>query len=294
MKKVILILFLLFSTGVYTQIKHPKASPHTEIKQDVGLTQITVRYSRPATRGRLIFGYQDNGLPGLVPYGRIWRVGANESTKISLTSETQVMGKTVPKGTYVLYAFPAENEWEIVFHTNLTHWGDGRKAYNPKEDLLRIKIEPEHIEVHQENFLISFDKITHNSLEMLWIWENTLVRIPIQVDTDKLMEKEIAKQLQTNPTAQTYYEASRYLQEQGRDYKRALTYVEKAISLGGNTYYFHRVKSLVEAELGQLAEAIESAKKSMELASTEGKDEFVLLNKKNIAKWKLQLAEKRN
>lgn len=261
------------------QINHPKASPLTITTQEVGLTSIKVEYSRPAVRGRKIFG-------GLVPYGRIWRVGANASTKIIFESDVTILGKILAKGTYALYAFPKAEEWEIVFHNNLAHWGDGRKNYDPNEDALRVEVVPEASESFQENFLITFDKIQHNGLNLLLRWARTQISIPINIDTHSQMEAEIAKQLEDNPTAQTYYEAARYYQEQHIKYGTALEYLKMAIELGGDTYYFHRVKSLVEAALGDFKTAISSAHKSMELAALQDKDEFVRMNEKNIAKWK--------
>ncbi len=261
------------------QIKHPKASPFSQIQQQVGLSTITVSYSRPAVQGRLIFG-------NLVPYGRIWRVGANESTKITIDTDMEVLGNSLPKGTYTLYAFPEKDSWEIVFHKNTTHWGDGRKFYNPNEDAFRITVTPERIPFLQENFLITFDEINHNSINMLWLWEYTKITIPIRVDTDKIMQEEIATMLQKNPAAQTYYEAARYLQEQGKDYPIALLYLNNAIALDGDTYYFLRVKSLVEAALEDYESAIVSAQKSLVLAQEQEKDEFVRMNEKNITHWK--------
>ena len=126
-------LFLGASSG-FSQIAHPKASPFSKVEQEVGLSKITVEYSRPAVKGRTIFAGD-----GLVPYGRIWRVGANESTKFSVDTDVEVMGNKLPEGTYALYAFPNEKEWEIVFHTNTKHWGDGRKDYNPEEDAFALK-----------------------------------------------------------------------------------------------------------------------------------------------------------
>lgn len=280
MGRVVIILFLCMGSYCHTQVTHPKASPSSMVEQEVGLSKITVKYSRPATRGREIFG-------DLVPYGRIWRVGANESTKISVTTDMEVMGNSLPKGTYALYAFPEAETWEIAFHTNTSHWGDGRKNYNPKEDLFRIKVLPKQIPYHQENFLITFDSITHNSANLNLVWANTKVTIPFVVDTSAQMDLEIAKQIAENPTAQTYYEAARYLQEQGTDYQRALAYVNKALELGRDTYYFHRVKSLIEAALGDYELAIESAKRSLEISAELEKDEFVRMNQKNIEKWQL-------
>nr|WP_299383954.1 DUF2911 domain-containing protein [Allomuricauda sp.] len=276
----------MFSCFGYGQINHPKASPLAVVEQHVGLTKITVRYSRPAVKGRHIFGTRQDGMPGLVPNGRIWRVGANESTKITVDKDVNVMGHNLPEGTYALYAFPNEKTLEIAFHTNTGHWGDGRDNYNPKEDLFRIRVLPQHLMEHQENFLITFDSINHNSAKMSLLWANTRVQIPFEVDTAAQMEQEIAHQINTNPSALTYYEAARYLQEQDKEMGRALDYLNKALELGGDTYYFHRVKSLVEARMGDYRSAIASAKKSMAIADSLGKDEFVRMNEKNIIAWK--------
>ncbi|NNF19137.1 MAG: DUF2911 domain-containing protein [Flavobacteriaceae bacterium] len=260
------------------QLEHPKASPLAVIEQNFGLSSITINYSRPAVRGRKIFG-------GLVPYDRIWRVGANESTKFSCDSDLEVMGHTVPAGTYAIYAFPRKEQWEIVFHKNTGHWGDGRDNYKPEEDLFRVKLPVEKTSELQENLLITFDQISHNGLQMQLHWEYSRVRIPINTDTHGRMLRQIDSALAGNPTAQTYYEAGRYLQEQQTDYRTALQYLESAIEMGGDTYYFHRVKSLLQAALGKYGQAIISAERSMELAAAEGKDEFVRMNRANIASW---------
>lgn len=272
-------LLILFSGFLgLSQIDHPKASPFSKIEQEVGLTKITVEYSRPAVKGRKIFG-------DLVPYGRIWRVGANASTKFTVDNAVEILGNKLPQGTYALYAFPEKEEWAIVFHENTTHWGDGRKAYNPEEDAFRVTVNPKSTEAFQENFLIAFDSISHNSLHMIWRWENTKISIPITVDTHYQMMQQIAIKIKENPSAQTYYESARYLQEQGMEYAIALNYLNKAIELDGDTYYFYRVKSLVEAALGDYPSAIIAATKSLKLSEKEEKDEFVRMNKRNITIW---------
>lgn len=277
--RIFLLLFLVSSTVISNaQLVHPKASPLQEISQNVGLSQVRIKYSRPAVRGRKIFG-------NVVPYGRIWRVGANESTKIALTHPMHIGAHKIPAGTYALYAFPETAAWEIVFHKDTTLWGDGRDAYSPDNDLFRYTVIPEAWPEAQENFLITFDRITHNSLQMLLIWDHTCIRIPMKVDTAALMEASIEEALSNNPSAQTYYEAARYLQEEGRDYDRALNYIEKALEYGGDTYYFCRVRSLILEGLGLYPEAIEAARRSEFLAAQEGKDEFVRMNRQNIKKW---------
>jgi len=292
MKKATFLFFLLVGIYGFSQLKHPKASPAATVTQEVGFTTIKVDYSRPAVRGRQVFGNRPDGKKGLVPYGRIWRVGANESTKITIDTDVSVMGNILAEGTYALYAFPQENEWEVVFHKNTKHWGDGRTNYNAAEDAFRIKVKPNSEASYQENFLISFDRITHNGANMIWHWENTEVVVPIAVDTDGMMEKQISKALQPGPSAQTYYETARYYVEQGVKYPEALEYLNKALELGGDTYYFHRVKSLTEAALKDYKSAIKSAEKSLKIAEGLGKDEFVLMNQKNIDLWKGKLKMK--
>lgn len=282
MRTLTLLFFLLKAVSLHGQIEHPKASPFASLRQDVGFTTLDVVYSRPAVKGRTIFG-------DLVPYGRIWRVGANASTKFSTNTPLRIHGNELQAGTYALYAFPYADHWEVVFHNNTGHWGDGRTAYDPAEDAFRIRVTPESIPYSQENFLIAFDSITHNSAVMHWIWEQTRVAIPIEVNTQAAMEAGIQDALANNPSAQTYYEAARFYQEEGIKFKESLTYLDKALELGGNTYYFHRVRSLVLADLGRFAEAIQAAQRSRDLAAAEGKDEFVRMNDNNIKAWRLKV-----
>lgn len=274
-------------------MKHPKASPFSKIEQEVGLSKITIEYSRPSAKGRVLFGNQPDGESSLVPYGRIWRVGANESTKITFSTDVFIEGQKLLKGTYALYAFPEEKEWQIVFHKNITHWGDGRQKYNVEEDALRIHVIPVQKQNFQETFLISFDDIDHNATLMNWNWGNTEVSIPIQFDTKSIFQEQIYAQLLNTPTSQTYYEIARYYQEQGLKPIEALGYVDSAISMGGDTYYFHRVRSLILADLRKYKAAIKASYISIELAEKEGKDEFVRLNQNDIRRWKtLQVTNK--
>ena len=138
MRLLFLSLGFMIGCALQAQIEHPKASPFAEIRQDVGLSTLHVSYSRPAVRGRTIFG-------DLVPYGRIWRVGANASTKFTTDTRLEIQDNTLEPGTYALYAFPYETYWEVVFHNNTSHWGDGRTAYKPDEDAFRIRVTPEKI-----------------------------------------------------------------------------------------------------------------------------------------------------
>lgn len=278
----IIYVFLATINQSTAQINYPRASPDCEIEQIVGLSELKVTYSRPAVRGRKIIG-------DLVPYGRIWRVGANESTKFTVSDDFKVNGKELPAGTYALYTFPEKEEWEIVFHNNLKHWGDGRSNYRPEEDAIRFKVKPQKTKTFYETFTIEFDEITHNSTKMVWLWENTKISFSIEVDTHKKVMEDIAKQIESNPTADTFYQASRYLQEQGLEYEKARKWLIKAHELAGEKYYINRVRSLVEAALGNYKEALKFARKSREIAEELGKDEFVRMNEKNINRWEKEV-----
>lgn len=269
---------LIFTIISNAQIKHPKVSPHSILKQEAGLTSFTVDYSRPAVRDRKIFG-------NVVPFGRIWRVGANESTKFTVSTNVKIMGNELEAGTYALYAYPQKDSWEIVFHSNISHWGDGRNNYNPKEDVLRITVIPQSLSDFVENFTISFNEISHNKLFMNWDWEHLRVRIPITIDTHSLMMKEINTQILQNPSAATYYQAARYLLEQNTQVDKSLQWLDKAEKIEGPKYYISRVRSLIYASMKEYKKAIEAASVSLKMAEALGKHEFVRMNKTNIEKW---------
>lgn len=263
-----------------SQINPPLVSPRSLLKQQVGLSEIEIDYSRPGRRSRQVMG-------NLIPYGRIWRVGANESTKITFSDDVHIQGNLVPKGTYALYAFPFEKEWTVVIHKNISHWGDGRNQYNESEDLLRFKVKPEHVPYLQENFLIAFDELSHNSARMIWVWEHTKISFVIEVDTDKKMMEQIEEAIRNNPTADTYYQSARYLQEENKMQDKALQWLAKAHELAGDKYYIHRVWSLVLAQVEDYTSAIEHAALSKQLAALEDKDEFVRMNEASIKAWRL-------
>lgn len=272
-------LFSLFIVWpAISQIEVPLVSPRAELKQTIGFTEITVNYSRPSARGRKVMGQ-------LVPYGRIWRVGANESTKISFSDDVKIAGHPVPAGTYALYAFPQEKEWTIVIHKNTSHWGDGRDEYKSTEDLLRFSVVPQNIKFYQETFLIDFDDLSHKRANMTWTWEKTRVSFLIEVDTDSKMMSQIESAIESNPTADTYYQSARYLQEENKMHQQALLWLEKAHQLAGDKYYIHRVWALVLAQSGDYVNAIMHAEKSKQLAALESKDEFVRMNELSIEEW---------
>lgn len=278
-----LVLFvMLFPFAGFSQIEHPRISPPATIIQKIGLSEITIQYSRPSMHGRKIFGH-------LVPFGRIWRVGANESTKISFDDTVRIQGTTVPPGSYALYAVPEAEEWIIIIHRNISHWGDGRLNYRPEEDQLRFRITPQMLQMPVETFTINFGHITHNHALLYWDWELTRIAFEIEVDTHRKMMAGIAEKIKSDPTADTYYEAARYFVEQHVQLELAREYLIRAEEKAKDRYYIHRVRSLAEAALGNFKEAIKHAGISKNLAEKEGKDEFVRMNELNIEMWKKKI-----
>lgn len=261
------------------QINMPRISPDASIEQTIGLTEFSIDYGRPGKRGRQILGE-------IIPAERIWRVGANESTKFRISEDILVNGQRLKAGTYALYAFPHKEDWEVVFHNDTTHWGDGRTAYNPDRDELRVTGVLTFTDEVVENFRIDFQNLTHNSGQMVWLWDNFKVTCQIEVFTDEHVMADIAEQMEKNPSRDTYYQAARYLQEQGKEQQNALSYLDRAEIIGGPTYYIYRVRALVLAQLERYEEAIQAAEESKILANMERKDEFVRLNEHSIEDWK--------
>jgi tetratricopeptide (TPR) repeat protein len=279
-KKLTLLALLVLPIAPFlkAQITTPRISPASNVQQTIGLTDFEVDYSRPGKRGRVLLG-------GLIPYGRIWRVGANESTKFKVSHDILVNGDSLKAGVYALYAFPEEDEWEVVFHSDTSHWGDGREAYDPNKDALRVSSTAYFKDENVENFRIDFQNMDHNSGQMVWAWGNFRIAVDLTVFTDDLVMMDIEKQVTENPTALTFYQSARYLQEQEKEPELSLEYLDKAEYIEGQKYYIYRVRALVLASLERYLEAIEAAEKSKELADTEGKDEFVRLNEGYIRNW---------
>lgn len=280
----ILIILLISLHAIFAegQIRHPLISPPTTISQGIGLSEVTLSFHRPAARGRKVFG-------SLVPFGRIWRLGANESTKITFSDTVRIRGNELPAGTYAFYAIPYREKWILIFHNNLNHWGDGRNNYRPEEDALRVEVVPDTTQSFVEDFTMSFQNLSFDGADLIIRWENTGVSLPLGFNTRAIMLEEIDRQIKSNPNADTYYQAGRYLQESGIRYEEARTYLSKANELAPDKYYIHRVWALVEAGLGNYTKAITLAQRSAFLAGLEGKDEFVRMNERSVEEWEKHL-----
>jgi hypothetical protein len=252
-----------------SKLEFPAASPGCTLKQRVGLTDIEISYSRPSAKGRAIFG-------GLVPYGEVWRTGANASTKISFSTPVKLCGNEIPAGKYALYTIPGEDEWTIIISKNAELFGAFN--YDKKDDLMRFKVEPHKLAEHIESFTIEMPKIHDDSAMLCLAWENTLVPINIELDLSKLppqIEAAMAEPGERKP----YYQAAMYYYDHGLDMQKARKWIE-AIPADRETYYILHLKAKILAKTGDKAGAIAAAKRSSELAvKAEGpKSGYVKMN----------------
>jgi hypothetical protein len=276
MKRFYFLSLLLSSTIAFAQINVPKPSPLSTLEQKVGLTDVTIAYSRPSKKGRMIFG-------DLVPYGKMWRTGANASTKITFDQDVKIEGNDVPAGTYALYTIPGEAEWEIILHKNLTYWGTGGKNYKTEEDQLRFKVKPNNAyPVVTETMTINLTNLTNEECVVELLWDKTQVTFKLETEVDALVQAEIDEKMK-GVTKATYYQAARYYLENGKDLNQALEWINLSL-VDNEKYWIVRQKALILAKLERYEEAIEAAELSKKLA--EGYNEgYVKMNQKSIEEW---------
>lgn len=275
----LLALFVVLATTlIQAQIQTPSLSPGSKIEQRIGLTDVTVEYSRPSVKKRVIFG-------GLVPYDEVWRTGANSATKITFSDDVTFGGAAVPKGSYALLTKPGTTTWTFMLYPhNSTDW----TSYTVSEvQPITFSAKPIHLMegMHVESLMLGFDNLTSSGADFFVVWDNIYVPIAINVNTDKTVEANIAK-VMAGPTAGDYYAAGSYYFNEGKDLKQALEWVNKSIAMGNEKYWVLRTKSLIQAALGDKKGAIETATRSMELAAKDDNQEYVRMNTASIEEWK--------
>ncbi|WP_179352447.1 DUF2911 domain-containing protein [Winogradskyella vidalii] len=278
MKKLVLFTFaltLMFS--VDAQIKTPESSPAAKIEQVVGLTDVTVEYSRPAMRGRTIFG-------NLVPYGKVWRTGANARTKITFSNDVTVAGSALEAGTYAIFTIPSAKSWDVIFYTDYS--GGGAPAeLDESKVAARVKAEVYPIETDIKSFTISIDDITSGSAVLGMMWEKTYVGVEFEVPTDETVTAAIEK-VMAGPSTGDYYAAAVYNLQEGKDMKQAKEWIDKAMANIDNPRFFQLHKqALIYAEVGDKKGAIELAKKSLADAKKSNSSAYIKLNEDVLKAW---------
>jgi hypothetical protein len=268
------LMFVSKSPAQIPKVDFPAASPVCTLKQRVGLTDIEINYSRPGVKGRTIFG-------GIVPYGQVWRTGANEATKITFSTDVKFNGEDVPAGSYALFTIPGEDEWTVILSKNADQFGAFQ--YDAKDDLVRFKVVPIKLAETIDTFTIEFNRIRDDSAELNLIWDKTVVPLQIQIElTSKLVPQIEAAMAAPGKKSDGFcFQAATFYYNHDQDLNKALTWVNAGLADQPNiAFEILHLKAQILARQGDKAGAIAAAKLSSDLSiKAEGPDNsFVKMN----------------
>jgi hypothetical protein len=241
-------------------IEFPQPSPAATLKQRVGLTDFEIVYSRPSVKGRKIFG-------ALVPFGEVWRTGANAATKITFSTDVRFEGNAVPAGSYALVTIPGEKEWTVILSRVTGEWG--AYAYDDKNDQLRVKVAPKTLAEPVETMTIEFANLRDASASLVIAWDKTLVPVKLTTDLVDSLKAEIAEAM-AGDGKKPYFQAAMFYYEHDLDLKQALAWIEEAVKERPDAVWIVYRKGLVQAKAGDKKGALESAKAALELAKKAG------------------------
>jgi len=281
MKRIIFVLATIIASYVLNaQVKTPQPSPHSTLTQVVGLTEVTVDYSRPSAKGRIIFG-------DLVPFGNLWRTGANYNTTISFSEDIVINGTTLKKGKYAIFTTPKAEKWEVIFYTDSDNWGTPENWDTNKVAVL-VNAIPVALNSSTESLTISVGNLTNDSDTLDIAWEKTMVSVKFDVPTQKAALASIEKAL-AGPTAGDYFSSAQYFYQSNVDLNKALEYVNKAILMtkAGEDipFWYLRQKSLIQAKLGDKVGAIATANLSLAAATKAKNNDYIKMNNDSIKEW---------
>lgn len=278
MRTKIITLFMAFAAfAVQAQIQTAQPSPFSKIHQVVGLTDISVEYSRPAMRGRTIFG-------DLVPYGKLWRTGANLRTKFTTSTDITVQGKELKKGTYGILSVPNAGSWDVIFYADASGGGAPAELDEAKV-AARVKAKPQNTGYDMENFTIAFSDLADGSTAMMYMmWEKTRVGLKIGTPSNEMALESIEK-VMAGPSANDYFAAAGFYHKSGKDMDKALEWSSKAVEMNPDAFWMARQKSLIQADMGDKKGAIETAKMSLAAAEKAGNQDYIKMNTESIAEW---------
>jgi hypothetical protein len=244
--------------GQATELKLPTLSQRSIITQQIGLTGITINYCRPLVGGRTLWGKE-------IPYGKVWRTGANENTTISFTDEVSVEGQALPAGTYGLHMIPAADQWTIIFSKNSTSWGSF--SYDEKEDAARVTVKPQPAEL-QEALAFTFDEVKPDSTVATMRWAKVAVPVRVSVDVQAIVFRSIQNQLRNTGgfTWAGYDEAANWLLDANTNLEQAFKWTDRSI-LAEERFDNVLTKSQILDAQGKKQEAEAAKNKAFELAS---------------------------
>jgi hypothetical protein len=261
------------------QIKIPQASPAAVVSQEIGISSVKITYHRPGVKGRAIWG-------GLVPYGKVWRLGANEATTIELSTRGKIAGKEIAAGKYALFAIPAEKEWTFIVNKGADEWG--AFSYKEADDVFRFKANPRTGEpAEYMQFTIMPDGPAGASVEMAW--GTVRVSFPVEFDTSALVwkgvDEAVAKVDPKDPKGwQTYLNAARYAVDSNQRLDDGLGWIGKAMAT--ESFWNYEVKAQLLHAKGNDKEAIPTMEKALELEKGKIPQEHIDDVQKMLDGWK--------
>lgn len=279
MKKAFLTLFVAMLTfAVNAQVKTPQPSPLSKLEQKVGLTDVTIEYSRPGMKGRKIFG-------NLVPFGKLWRTGANKNTTVTFSEDVTISGTTLKKGSYAIFTKPGASSWEVIFYKNTNNWGTPRE-WKDSDVALTTTAKVEKMPMKVETFTITIDDLTNSSAVIGILWENSYAGIKFSVPTDKAVTKNI-ESVMAGPSANDYFAAATYYLSENKDINKAKMWIDKAIDMTREQprFWYLRQQSLIHAKAGDKKGAIQAAKSSLMHAEKAGNADYIKMNKDSLKEW---------
>lgn len=274
MKKMIMFALLAFAGWAEAQIQTPQPSPAGSVTAVVGLTDIKVDYSRPRAKGRKIFG---TDAAVVVPFGKIWRTGANNGTKITFGDDVEVEGIKVAKGEYLIFSWPGATEWTIALYKDIK-LGGNTDGYDKAQEAANFKVKPEKLTEKVETFTINIGDIADDSrsAKVQLAWENTSVKFGVKVDFDEKVMKSI--ETATRAGANNYYQAAVYYLENGKDLNKALDYVNVAVANNPSAFWILHQKAKIQKALGDKKGAKETATASLEAAKKANNRDYQMMN----------------
>lgn len=269
-------LTVFFSASLSAEMPVVWDSPRASVSQVIGITTLKIDYYRPAVKGRAIWG-------GLVPYGEVWRLGANEATRLEVTDPAKVAGKEVPAGTYGLFAIPGPETWTLILSRKPNQWG--AYFYKPEDDLLRFEVKPEP-GPFTEWMTVSLAPVGGDQVTVEIAWEKLRVSFPVAVDVDRLVWARYEAALaDPKATADDYLTVARYAQKREQRLDDAMAWIDKSIALEEG-FWGHETKALLLYREGKSAEAIVHMEKALALSRGKAPQAYQEGLEKVLAEWK--------
>ena len=273
MKKILTIVAAFVTMFASAQIKMPQASTTQKITQDFGMGSIELTYSRPNIKGRTALKEKSE----LAPLGSLWRLGANAATKIKFTDKVTIGGTELEAGTYVIYAIPGKEIWDVIINKGVNNWGtDG---YKEAEDVVRVKVKAQKAANFAETFTMQFANIAAETCELHMAWAGVQVAVPISTNIKDRVRAQVEKALAADAVqANTYNTAASFYYEFDKDYNKALVNITKAVEANKEAYWMFLLKARIEKGLGDKVSAKASAQKCIDIATGKNADYVTFAN----------------